>query len=115
MTLPDGDADFPTRWQLIKRYFTTAVLKAGMPVPRHSNGEHALWRRRFWEHTIRDDRDFERHADYIHYNPVKHGLVSRTRDWPHSSFHRYVGNGLLSLDWGGDTREIAGEFGERKD
>ena len=77
MTLPDGDSDFANRWSLIKRRFTTAVLKAGTPVPRHRNGEYALWQRRFWEHTIRDDRDCERHVDYIHFNPVKHGLWLR--------------------------------------
>ena len=78
MTLPDGDADFPNRWHLIKRRFTTAVIKAGTTVARHRSGEHALWQRRFWEHTIRDDGDFERHVDYIHFNPVKHGLVARS-------------------------------------
>ena len=79
MTLPEGDADFPNRWR-IKRRFTTAVAKEGAPVARHRNGEHALWQRRFWEHTIRDDRDFETHVDYIHFNPVKHGLVGRVRE-----------------------------------
>jgi putative transposase len=75
MTLPPEDADFSNRWSLIKRRFTTAVVKSGATVARHSNGEHALWQRRFWEHTIRDDRDFERHVDYIHFNPIKHGLL----------------------------------------
>ena len=114
MTLPEGDADFPTRWQLIKRRFTAAVVKAGASIRRHPNGEHALWQRRFWEHTIRDDRDFERHVDYIHINPVKHGLVTRVRDWPHSSFHRYVRNGLLPEDWAGDARTDRMDFGERR-
>jgi putative transposase len=113
MTLPEGDADYPTRWQLIKRRFTDAVAKAGATIPLHSNGEYALWQRRFWEHTIRDDRNFERHVDYIHINPVKHGLVARVRDWPHSSFHRYVRNGLLPEDWAGDVRLDRTDFGER--
>jgi len=113
MTLPDGDADFSTRWSLIKREFTRGFVSAGLPLPRHANGEPALWQRRFWEHTIRDDRDFERHVDYIHYNPVKHGLVGRVRDWPHSSFHRYVRLGLVPQDWGGDFRQDQGQFGER--
>ncbi len=113
MTLPDGDADFSIRWSLIKRRFTSAVASAGAPVARHANGEPTLWQRRFWEHTIRDDRDFERHVDYIHYNPVRHGLVGRVRDWPHSSFHRYVRLGLLSQDWGGDLRQERTNFGER--
>jgi hypothetical protein len=62
---------------------------------------------------IRNETDLERHVDYIHYNPVKHGLVARVSDWPYSSFHRYVARGDLPIDWGGDVREIAGEFGER--
>ena len=112
MTLPADDADFSNRLSLIKRRFTTAAARAGVPIPRHPNGEHALWQRRFWEHTIRDDRDFERHVDYIHFNPVKHGYVTRVADWPHSSFHRYVERGVLAEDWGGDLCDIKGSFGE---
>jgi putative transposase len=115
MTLPDGDADFPNRWYLIKRRFTTAVTNAGTPVARRRSGEVALWQRQFWEHTIRDEGDFERHVDYIHFNPVKHGLVPRVRDWPYSSFHRYVHAGLLPEDWAGDSGQVRGRFGERSD
>jgi REP-associated tyrosine transposase len=79
MTLPEADADYSSRLNLIKRRFTDAVMKSGVPVARHRNGEIALWQRRYWEHTIRDERDFERHVDYIHFNPVKHGLVARVR------------------------------------
>jgi putative transposase len=71
-----------------------------------------LWQRRYWEHTIRDGADFDRHVDYIHYNPVKHGLVARAADWPHSSFHRYVDQGILPLDWGGNAVTTDGDFGE---
>jgi len=113
-TLPDGDSDFPSRWKRIKSHFTRELLSTGMPLPRHGNGESALWQRRFWEHTIRDDRDFERHVDYIHFNPVKHGLVARVCDWPHSSFHRYVRQGLLPNDWAGDVDEATMNFGERR-
>ncbi len=113
MTLPEGDADFSMRWSLIKRRFTRAVVSPGTPLARHANGEAALWQRRFWEHTIRDDHDFERHVDYIHYNPVKHDLVGRVCDWPYSSFHRYVRLGILPQDWGGDVRPEWGNFGER--
>ena len=105
MTLPEGDADFPNRWHLIKRRFTTAVIKAGTPVARHRNGEVSLWQRRFWENTVRDEADLEAHCDYIHYNPVKHGHVSQVCDWPHSSVHSYVVRGVLPLDWAGDARE----------
>src|SRR3954451_21304408 len=110
MTLPDGDADYTNRWRLIKRRFTEGVARTGISLPRRRNGEHALWQRRFWEHTIRDDRDFERHVDYIHFNPVKHGLVSRVRDWPYSSFHQYVRCGLLPEDWAGDSAQHRGRF-----
>ncbi len=112
MTLPQDDADFSNRLSLIKRRFTTAVLKAGTAVKRRPNGEIALWQRRFWEHTIRNEKDFERHVDYIHFNPVKHEMVTRVRDWPHSSFHRYVRLGLLPRDWAGDVRHSRTGFGE---
>jgi putative transposase len=112
MTLPEADADFSIRWSLIKRRFTRAVVSAGVPVVRRVQGEVALWQRRFWEHTIRDDRDFDRHVDYIHYNPVKHCLVTRVRDWPYSSFHRYVRLGLLPPDWGGEFQQEPAHFGE---
>ena len=74
--------------------------------------EKGIWQRRYWEHAIRDEADLERHVDYIHFNPVKHGLVARVRDWSFSSFHRYVEQGILPADWGGDMRAIAGQFGE---
>lgn len=89
-TLPADDADFPGRWRRIKGYFSTRLLEGGKLSQRRANGEFALWQRRYWEHTIRDDGDFARHVDYIHYNPVKHRFVRRVRDWPYSSFHRYV-------------------------
>jgi putative transposase len=112
MTLPQGDADYSNRWRLIKRRFTEVVIKSGAPIARARNGELALWQRRFWEHTIGDESDFERHVDYVHFNPVKHGLVARVRDWPHSSFHSYVRRGLLPQDWGGDFTQDQGGFGE---
>jgi putative transposase len=74
--------------------------------------EKGLWQRRYWEHAIRDETDLARHFDYIHFNPVKHGLVPRVRDWPHSSFHQYVAREQLPQDWGGDLRDVAGDFGE---
>jgi putative transposase len=112
-TLPPKDTDFPGRWRRIKGHFSTALTKTGLDLKRFPNGDLALWQRRFWEHTIRDDRDFERHVDYIHFNPVKHGLVQRVRNWPHSSFHRYVREALLPDDWAGDAgRDDDGDFGE---
>ena len=114
MTLPEGDADYSNRWRLIKRRFTDSVIKPLTPVARRGNGELALWQRRFWEHTIRDEGDFERHVDYVHFNPVRHGVVTSARDWPHSSFHRYVRRGLLPEDWAGDFSQDQGSFGERR-
>ena len=80
---------------------------------RAKKGERGIWQRRYWEHTLRDEADFVRHVDYIHYNPVKHGHVTRVRDWPFSSFHRMVRLGVYALDWGGNARDDAGSFGER--
>jgi putative transposase len=113
MTLPPDDADFSGRWRRIKGHFSSRLIAAGVALRRNPNGDLALWQRRFWEHTIRDDGDFARHVDYVHFNPVKHGLVSRVRDWPHSSFHAYVRRGLLPPDWGGDASEGARSYGER--
>ena len=80
---------------------------------RNQRGEFALWQRRFWEHTVRDEMDFARHVDYIHFNPVKHSLVARVSDWPHSSFHQYVRRDVLPADWAGDSSSASsGEFGE---
>ena len=113
MTLPADDADFSGRWRGIKARFTREVVRSGMAISRDRRGEYTLWQRRFWEHTVRDENDLARHVDYIHFNPVKHGLVSRARDWPHSSFHRYVRSGVLPEDWGGDMRGGASsDFGE---
>jgi putative transposase len=114
MTLPSGDIDFSGRWRRIKGHFSLALLGgSAIPIERRTNGDLALWQGRFWEHTIRNDDDFARHVDYIHFNPVKHGLTPRVCDWPYSSFHRYVRQGLLPEDWGGDIRDIGGDFGER--
>ena len=113
MTLPDEDSDFSGRWRRIKSLFTRYVVASGMTVTRNQRGEYALWQRRFWEHTIRDERDLRRHIDYIHYNPVKHGLVSTVSEWPYSSFHRYVRLGFLPLDWGGTVDETSAGYGER--
>ena len=69
--------------------------------------ESSIWQRRFWEHQIRDERDFEKHMDYIHFNPVKHGYVKQVKEWPHSTFHRHVLDGIYPRDWGGSL-EIEG-------
>jgi putative transposase len=114
LTLPADDSDFSGRWRRIKGHFSSALIKRGVELQRYANGELALWQRRFWEHTIRDETDLARHIDYIYFNPVKHGLVTRVCDWPHSSFHRYVREGILPEDWAGDVAAIRnGNYGER--
>jgi putative transposase len=113
-TLPDGDADFALRWRLIKSTFSRALPRdERISASRITKGERGIWQRRYWEHTLRDERDFARHADYIHYNPVKHGRASRVMDWPYSSFHRMVRLGIYPKDWGGDGRETGAAYGER--
>ena len=113
MTLPVADSDFSGRWRRIKGLFTRYVVARGFTAERNQRGEYALWQRRFWEHTIRNESDFSRHVDYIHYNPVKHSIVSQAVDWPYSSFHRYVRQGLLPPDWGGVIDSASSGFGER--
>jgi putative transposase len=90
-TLPEGDADFAMRWQLVKSTFSRSLVRnERISQSRSDKGERGIWQRRHWEHTIRDEIDFVRHIDYVHINPVKHGLVDRLRDWAPSSFHRHV-------------------------
>jgi putative transposase len=99
-TLPDGDTDFPSRWRLIKTHFTKTLPEH---VHRQSianaRGEREIWQRRYWEHLIRDDDDDRRHVAYCYFNPVKHRLVDRVRDWPHSTFHRDVRVGWFAPDY----------------
>ena len=114
-TLPPADADFALRWMLVKRRFTRQLLCRRLLDPASTRprreSERSLWQRRFWEHQIRDEEDYARHVDCIHYNPVKHGWVARAADWPHSSFHRFVREGIVPADWG-LANEVPGRFGE---
>ena len=103
--LPPGDCDYSTRWRKLKGRFTRRWLQAGgreLPVSasRRSRGERGIWQRRFWELTHLEAGDLEAHLDYVHYNPVKHGYVQRTWDWPYSSFHRFVELGQYGQNWG---------------
>jgi len=101
-TLPEGDDDFSTRWRQIKAAFSRRLPKTEhRSKSRLNKGERGVWQRRFWEHAIRDEVDYQRHVDYIHYNPVKHGYVTRVVDWPFSSFHRYVKLGVYPANWAG--------------
>ncbi|TQV86731.1 REP-associated tyrosine transposase [Aliikangiella coralliicola] len=111
-TLPGNDADFSTRWRLIKSCFSQSVPRIErVTSSRKSKGERGVWQRRFWEHQIRDDADYQAHMDYIYYNPVKHGYVKNVVEWPYSSFHRDLNKGKYTKFWGGDT-EIEFRAGE---
>lgn len=110
-TLPDGDAAYPDRWRRIKAAFSRRLSDCNpRSASKIAKDERGIWQRRYWEHTVRDEEDWQRHMDYIHYNPVKHRHVSQVADWPHSTFHRYVEIGIYPKDWGG--MEGKGEFGE---
>lgn len=117
-TLPPDDADFGKRWAMIKQFVTkrcgpTLLRDEWLNDSKRRRNESTLWQRRFWEHLIRDEMDYVQHMDYLHYNPVKHGLVRSVQDWQFSTFHRYVKEGVYSEDWGGrgDGQEN-GDFGE---
>ena len=107
MILPSGDDRYSTRIKRIKQEFTKSWLNAGLPEAFVSQsqlkrGERGVWQPRYWEHTIDSEHDLENHTHYIHWNPRKHGLVRQVRDWPWSSFHRFVEAGDYSIDWGGE-------------
>ena len=122
-TLPLGDADFSKRWAWLKKEFTKRFLESGGPeqnisASRVKNRRRGVWQRRFWEHAIEDEEDFEAHFDYIHWNPVKHGYVDCPADWSNSSFHRWVAEGVYERNWGCGHqepkafRELKHDFGE---
>ncbi|HEX9390936.1 MAG TPA: transposase [Usitatibacteraceae bacterium] len=103
LEFPPGETNFPLRWRLIKANFSKALPPTEWRSKiRLQRGERGIWQRRYWEHLIRDEADFRAHMDYVHINPVKHGLVKRVVDWPHSTFHRLVEQGVYPLDWAGD-------------
>jgi putative transposase len=105
-TLPETDADYATRIRLIKTAFTKDLCRRDRGITKNESrakkGERDVWQRRFWEHVIRDERDFEAHLDYIHANPVQNGLVARPSDWPHSTFGVWLERGAYDPWWGTD-------------
>jgi putative transposase len=121
-TLPPDDADFSTRWRLIKTWFTKHLGAgetsgyAALTRPkteevgriRRSRNPTPVWQQRYWEHTLRDKTDLIRHVEYIHFNPVKHGYATSALDWPYSSFRRYVENGIYPAEWGAAEADLAG-------
>jgi len=126
-TLPEGDADFPSRWRAIKIAFSKSLPTGERRSPvMITRGERGIWQRRYWEHTIRDERDFAAHMDYTHFNPVKHGLAEHPADWPHSSFRRCLASGLYPAGWvaaanhkgpasGGETETAEANAPERQE
>jgi putative transposase len=117
-TLPLDDYNYSLRWNLIKSTFSreSKLLYHDLECSsdsRRVRREAAIWQRRFWEHQIRDDQDYRIHVDYIHYNPVKHGWVTRVKEWPFSTFHRFVSAKIYPENWGGDMEKVVdGRFGE---
>ncbi len=108
-TLPPDDDNYSGRWRAIKKFFSKSIsaheFRSQVRIKLHERG---IWQRRFWEHTIRNDHDYAAHVDYIHFNPVKHGWVKAAKDWPYSSFHRFVTQGLYPADWAvSPTIEVA--------
>ena len=112
--LPEGDSSYSQRWKKIKARFSRGLMKSGVTLRKSKHNETLLWQRRFWEHTIKDIRDYENHVNYIHYNPIKHGLIHNLQDWPHSSFHHFVEHDILSKTWGSSYKEAKNffDFGE---
>jgi putative transposase len=111
-TLPAGDVAYSLRWSLIKAGFSRGLPQVeAVAASRARRGERGVWQRRFWEHQIRDDTDFEAHVNYIHFNPVRHGLAARASEWPYSSIHKYIRQGTISVDWA-DDRSPDADFGE---
>jgi len=116
-TLPPGDSDYAKRWGMIKAGFSKQAKnlfhrEEWLNDSKAKRRESTIWQRRYWEHQIRNEQDYQRHMDYLHYNPVKHGWVKRAIDWPYSTFHRYVKQGIYAEDWGDVVEMEMGEFGE---
>ncbi len=108
--LPEGDANFPLRWSLIKAAFSREIPKGELiRLSRVLKRERGIWQRRYWEHQIRDDDDLEKHVAYIHFNPVKHGYATRAVDWPYSSIHREISRGNIDGTWGFFSDDIVAE------
>ena len=110
MILPEVDSDYSTRIRQIKTYFVKELILIGEELIKNQRGEYPIWQRRFWEHRIRSDSDLQAHVDYIHFNPVKHRLAKQAVDWPYSSIHKYIADGMVPKNWGGEG--VNGDFGE---
>lgn len=116
--MPENDANYSMRWSQIKRLTTQACPRYHLPIDDLSRSkvkrkERGIWQRRFYEHEIKDEADFIKYMDYLHYNPFKHGLVGKVSEWPYSSFHRYVKQGLYMEDWGNNSMDFTENFSDR--
>lgn len=112
-TLPEDDSDYSSRWRAIKTRFSKSLQNAELK--RSEALGRGIWQKRFWEHTIRDDRDYSTHMDYVHFNPVKHGLAAHPAEWPYSSFRRCVARGLYDTTWAlPDDSNFSSGMGERR-
>lgn len=112
-TLPPDDSDFSIRWMPIKAGFSRRLpMIERRNASRTSKDERGIWQRRFWEHLIRNQHDLVCHVNYIHINPVKHGLVTKANAWPWSSIHRYIRAGILPAAWAAEP-DVPANFGER--
>lgn len=111
MSLPENDSNYSIRLSMIKSMFSKQIhCSEAITAIRKKKRERGIWQRRFWEHLIRDDLDFEHHVNYIHFNPVKHGYVTKGSDWEYSSIHNYIKKGRITKDWG--WYETSDNFGE---
>jgi len=113
-TLPAHDGDFSKRWNLIKGSFSRNIptdTNESISKSRQRRSERGVWQRRFWEHQIRNDRDYKNHVDYIHYNPLKHGYCEQVKAWPYSSFHKFVRDGIYPANWSEEPVDL-GSVGE---
>ncbi len=113
ISLPEGDSDYALRWRLIKGGFSKGIPPGEWrSEARRHRGERGVWQRRYWEHLIRDEADYAAHMDYVHINPVKHGLVAQVSNWPYSTFHRLVRQGLYPADWAGSASADGLPYGD---
>ena len=112
-TLPEGDDDYSGRWRAIKKVFSKSLPKTEYRSKiKEKRNERGIWQHRFWEHTIRDELDYQTHMDYLHFNPVKHGLVKNVHEWEYSTFHHLVKKGTYPANWSGEDIELI--TGERQ-
>jgi len=113
MQLPKDDSNYSLRWNMIKGIFSKQILaNEKITSARKNKRERGIWQRRFWEHLIRDQRDYEEHINYIHYNPVKHGYVSSPKEWKYSSIHRYIRDKIIAENWTCAIEPTSDTFGE---